>query len=471
MKGVYYMIERFFKLSENNTTVKKEVIAGITTFVTMAYILAVNPTMLAQAGMSQSGVFVATALAAVVGTLCMALFSNYPFALAPGMGLNAFFVFTVVLTMGKSWQTAMFAVFVEGIIFIILTLFKVREAIFNSIPKNLKYAVSAGIGLFIAFIGLQGAGIVTANGATLVSLGDMKLAPAVLACLGVVIIGILSYFRVKGAILIGILLTYGFGIIAQLTGWYVVDPAASHFSLIPSFQNVSMFAGFKEVFSFGMFSEAGFSFETIRSEVLSFDFVVVVFSFLFVDLFDTLGTLMGVSSKVGYLDKDGKLPKIKQALFADSIATTVGAIFGTSTTTTFVESAAGVAEGGRTGLTGVVVAIMFGLSIFFAPIFLAIPGFATAPALIVVGFLMLDGITKINFEDFSEALPAFITMIAMPLTYSISEGIIFGVISYVLINSIVFITKKVKGQKVAPKMHPVLIVLSVIFVAYIVVAK
>lgn len=443
------MLEKMFKLSQNKTNMKTEVVAGMTTFVTMAYILAVNPTILSTTGMNAGGIFTATVLAAIIGSLLMGILSNYPFALAPGMGLNAFFAFTVAVKFG--WQYALVAVFVEGLIFILLTMVNLREAIFNSIPQNIKHAVSAGIGLFIAFIGLQGAGIVGDSPATLVTLGNIRAPQAVLACAGVIVIAVLTHYKVKGAILYGILATYGFGIIAQLTGWYVVDINAKMYSLIPS-KIISLPPSLKEVIFFGNFAEGAQAIDW--SVVFSLPFFGIVLAFLFVDLFDTLGTLMGVSSKVGYLDKDGRLPRIKNALFADAIATSAGAILGTSTTTTFVESAAGVAEGGRTGLTSVVTAIFFGLALFFAPVFLTVPGFATAPALIVVGYFMLDSIQKIDFSDITEAIPAFVTIVAMPLTYSISEGIAFGVISYVVIN--VF-TAKFK------KIHPVLAVLCLVF--------
>ncbi|MHC1748831.1 MAG: NCS2 family permease [Cellulosilyticaceae bacterium] len=419
----------FFKLKENNTTVKTEILAGITTFMTMAYILAVNPDILSAAGMNKHGVFVATIIASVIGTLAMALFANYPFALAPGMGLNAFFAFTVVIGMGYSWQFALAAVFVEGIIFIILTFFNIREAIFNAIPATIKYAVSAGIGLFIAFIGFQGAGIIIRDDATLVRIGNMTSPQAILCMIGVIIIAVLMKRNIKGAILIGILSTYILGIVAQLTGWYVVNPDAGVYSLIPTFGEASLFEGLSEVaFKFPKMSEI---FGSAQSMI---NFAIVVFSFLFVDLFDTLGTLIGVANKADYLDENGKLPRIKQALFADAVATTAGALLGTSTVTTFVESSAGVIDGGRTGLTSVSTAICFALSIFLAPIFLAIPAFATAPALIIVGVLMLDSVLKINFEDMTESVPAFLTIAMMPLAYSISEGIIFGGLSYVIIK-------------------------------------
>ena len=357
-------LEKIFHLKENKTDVRTEVIAGVTTFMTMAYILAVNPNILEASGMDRGAVFTATALSAFIATCLMALLSNYPFVLAPGMGLNAYFAYTVVLGMGYSWQQALAAVFVEGLIFILLSLTNVREAIFNSIPMNLKHAVSVGIGLFIAFIGLQNAKIVVNNDSTLVS---------------------------------------------------------------------------------------------VFSIVFSLDFVVIMFAFLFVDMFDTLGTLIGVASKADMLDKDGKLPKIKGALLSDAVGTSVGAVCGTSTVTTFVESASGVAEGGRTGLTAIVAAILFGLSLFLSPIFLAIPSFATAPALIVVGFLMLTSITKIDFNDYTEAIPCFIAIIAMPFMYSISEGIAMGVISYVVIN---LVAGKAKEKKISVLMY----VLAVLFI-------
>lgn len=447
------MLERFFKLKENNTNVKTEMVAGITTFVTMAYILAVNPAILKTTGMNAGGIFTATVLAAIVGTVAMALLSNYPFALAPGMGLNAFFAFTVATKYG--WQYALLAVFVEGLIFILLTSINIREAIFNAIPKNLKFAVSAGIGLFIAFIGLQGAGIVGNSDATLVSMGNISSPQAVLACLGVITIAVLTHYKVKGSILIGIISTYIMGIIAELTGWYQVNIEAGVYSLIPS-SLFSLPPSLKEIALFGTLADGAAPID--YKVIFTLPFFAIVFAFLFVDLFDTLGTLIGVSSKAGYLDEKGRLPKAKQALFADSIATSVGALFGTSTTTTFVESAAGVAEGGRTGLSGMFTALFFGLALFFSPVFLAIPAFATAPALIVVGYFMLESITKIDFDDITEAVPAFVTMLAMPLTYSISEGIAFGVISYVLIN---VLTKKFK------KVHPVMAVLCLVFILYL----
>lgn len=449
-------LEKIFHLKENKTDVKTEVIAGITTFMTMAYILAVNPSVLSACGMDSGAVFTATALAALIATLLMAAFSNYPFVLAPGMGLNAYFSYTVVLQMGYSWQTALAAVFIEGIVFILLSLTNVREAIFNAIPMNLKHAVSVGIGLFIAFIGLQNAHIVV-DSATLVGVYSFKSSvenglfnsegiTVVLALVGILVTGILVVKGVKGNILWGILITWGLGILCQLLGIYQVNPEIGMYSLLPDFSN-----------GISVPSLAPTLMQMDFSGILSLDFFVVMFAFLFVDLFDTLGTLIGVASKADMLDKDGKLPRICGALLSDAIGTSVGAMLGTSTTTTFVESASGVAEGGRTGLTAVVAAILFGLSLFLSPIFLAIPSFATAPALVVVGFLMLTSITKINFDDFTEAIPAYVAIIAMPFMYSISEGIAMGVISYVVIN---VVTGKMKEKKISPLMY----VLAVLFI-------
>ena len=435
------MLEKLFKLRENGTDAKTEVMAGITTFMTMAYILAVNPSILSATGMDSGAIFTSTALAAMIGTFLMAFFANYPFALAPGMGLNAYFAYTVVLQMGYSWEMALAAVFVEGVVFIVLSVTNVREAIFNSIPMNLKYAVSVGIGLFIAFIGFQNAKIVV-DSATLVSLYSFKGAVAagtfssegitvVLAMIGILITGILVVKNVRGNILWGILITWALGMICQLTGLYQPNPELGFYSMFPDFS-----AGF------GIKSMAPTFMKLDFSKIASLDFLAVVFAFLFVDLFDTLGTLIGVASKADMLDKDGKLPHIRGALLSDAIATSVGAVFGTSTTTTFVESASGVAEGGRTGLTAIVAAILFGLSLFLSPIFLAIPSFATAPALVVVGFMMMTTVTKIDFSDYTEAIPAYICIIAMPFMYSISEGIAMGVISYVIMNVLTGNAKK-----------------------------
>ena len=454
------MLEKFFKLSENGTDVKTEVLAGITTFMTMAYILAVNPSILAAAGMDQGAVFTATALASLVGTLMMALLANYPFALAPGMGLNAYFAYTVVLGMGYKWEVALTAVFVEGIVFIILSLTNVREAIFNAIPKNLKAAVSVGIGLFIAFIGLQNANIVI-GGATLLQLFSLDEYNAVngveatfndvgitviLAILGILITGILVIKNVKGNILWGILITWVLGIACQFAGLYVPNPELGFYGLLPDFSGGLSIPSIAPIFA-----------KIDFSGIFSLNFVVVIFAFLFVDMFDTIGTLIGVSSKADMLDEDGKLPRIKGALLADAVATTAGAVLGTSTTTTFVESASGVSEGGRTGLTAVTTAILFGLALFLSPIFLAIPSFATAPALIVVGFYMLTNVVNIDFSDIAEALPCYICIASMPFFYSISEGISMGVISYVVLN---VVTGKTKEKKISALMY----VLAVLFI-------
>ena len=443
------LLGRIFKLKRNRTTVKTEIVAGITTFMTMAYILAVNPSILSKAGIPVGGVFMATAVAAVAGTLLMALMSNYPFVLAPGMGLNAFLTFGVVLGMGYSWQFALLAVFVEGLVFLALSLTSVREGIFNAIPISLKKAVAAGIGLFICFIALQTSKIVVDNGATLVDCIDFHSVPfhtqgicAILALVGTMVIGVMLASGLKGAILLGILATWGLGMVAQATGIYVPDPAAGYFSLYPSFT----FDGISKSFSeFGttigaIFKPDGWTHgkgEAMRSGwtlVKSLDFFVVMFAFFFVDLFDTLGTLIGVSMKGGFLNKDGKLPRISGALCADAIATSIGAVLGTSTTTTYVESASGVAVGGKTGLTAVTSAALFALAILFAPIFLAIPAFATAPALIVVGYMMLSSVADIDWRDVGESVPAFIAIAWMPFTYSISDGIMFGIIAYTVIN-------------------------------------
>ena len=450
------MLENFFKLKENKTDVKTEVMAGVTTFMTMAYILAVNPNILSASGMDANAVLIATALASFVGTMLMALLANYPFALAPGMGLNAYFAYTVVLGMGYSWQIALLAVFVEGIIFIILSLTNVREAIFNAIPLTLKSAVSVGIGLFIAFIGMQNAKLVVNNDSTLVAFqtfkGDLFNSVgvgAILAIIGVVITAILLIKNVKGGILFGIIITWVLGIICELCGIYVPNIEAGMFSVIPSGIVSFDFSAIGN--TFGQVFTADFS--TVRI----FDFIVIMFSFLFVDLFDTLGTLIGVSSKADMLDKDGKLPRIKGALLADAIATSVGAVFGTSTTTTYVESASGVTEGGRTGLTAVTTAVLFLLALVFSPLFLAIPSFATAPALIIVGFYMMGAVAKINFNDMTDGIPAFLCIAAMPLLYSISEGIAFGVISWTVIN---LSSGKAKEKKISVLMY----ILTVLFI-------
>ena len=446
------MLEKLFKLKQNNTTVKTEVIAGITTFMTMAYILAVNPSILADAGMDSTAVLLATAIASFLATVCMALFANMPFVLSAGMGLNAYLAYTVVQGMGYSWQIALLAVFVEGLIFIVLSLTNVREAIFNAIPLTLKRGVSVGIGLFIAFIGLQNAGLAV-DASTLVTITSFTDnftthgICALLAIIGLLFTAALHIRGVKGSILIGIVATWVLGIICQLTGLYTPD--SGFYSLIPSSIISFDFSKLGETF--------GQCFVVDWKAIRIVDFIVVIFAFLFVDLFDTLGTLIGVATKANMLDKEGRLPKIKPALLADAIGTSAGAVLGTSTVTTFVESASGVAAGGRTGLTAMVSGVLFLLSTLFAPLFTSIPSFATAPALIMVGFLMVSSVTEIRFDDdnLTEAIPAYIAIIAMPLFYSISEGISLGIISYVVLN---LCTGKAK------KISPLMYILAVLFV-------
>lgn len=441
------MLEKFFKLKENGTDVKTEVIGGVTTFMAMAYILAVNPSILSASGMDAQAILIATALASFVGTMCMALMANYPFALAPGLGLNAYFAFTVCGTMGYSWQFALFAVFAEGIIFLVLSLTNVREAIFDSIPLQLKKGVSVGIGLFIAFIGLENGNIVVNSDSTLVTFVNFREdftnvgVCALLALIGLIIISILYVKKVKGAILIGIFATWFLGIIAQLTGLY------TGLSVLPIWSDFNI-AAIGQTFGKCFTAEAFANFNVL-------DFFAIMCAFLFVDIFDTLGTLIGCADKAKMLDKDGKLPRIKPALLADSIATSVGAIFGTSTTTTFVESSSGVSEGARTGLASVVTALLFLVSIVLSPIFIAIPSFATAPALIFVGFLMIMAVKDISFENPIEAIPAYIALLTMPLTYSISDGIAFGIISYVILH--------VFGGK-AKEVKPLMYILAVLFI-------
>jgi len=437
------MLERYFKLKENGTDVKTEVLAGFTTFMTMAYIIAVNPGILSATGMPFEGVFIATVAGIILGTLCMAFLTNYPFALASGMGLNAFFAFSVVIGMGVSWQVALGLVFIEGIIFIILSILPVREMIVNAIPMALKSGISAGIGLFIAFIGLQNAGIITKSDATLVTLTDKLLSgSALIAVIGLIITGILMARKVKGAIFIGILLTTAIAWIFTGLGWIsgVVDPTQVGFFALPKMSDWSQVLGQLDIIG-----------------ALNFGLIGVLLSFLFVDMFDTVGTLVGVSQQAGYLDEEGNLPKASKALLADAIGTTGGAIFGTSTVTTYIESASGVAEGGRTGLTGVVVSVLFFLTLFFAPLVKMIPGAATAPALVIVGTMMLKNITKLDWDDFTEVLPAFVAMLVMPLAYSISDGIAFGFIVYPLVKLFTG-----KGEKV----HWLVYVLGVVFLAY-----
>ena len=451
------MLEQLFHLKQNRTDVKTEVMAGITTFMTMAYILAVNPNILSASGMDSEAVLIATALASFIGTALMALLANYPFALAPGMGLNAYFSYTVVLTMGYSWQLALMAVFAEGIVFIVLSLTNVREGIFNAIPLTLKSAVSVGIGLFVAFVGLQNAKLIVNSDSTLVTYQHFKGETfhsvgvgAILALIGVAITGVLLVKKVKGGILYGIVITWLLGIVCEFAGIYVPNAELGMYSVIPtrfvSFDFSALGKTFGQVFQVEMNGEN------------LLNFFVVMFSFLFVDLFDTLGTLIGVASKADMLDENGKLPRIKGALMADSLATCAGAVLGTSTTTTFVESASGVTEGGRTGLTSMTTGILFLLSVIFSPLFLTIPSFATAPALIIVGFYMMGSALKIDFNDPSEGIPAFLTILAMPTAYSISEGIAIGVISWTLIN---LFTGKAREKKISPIMY----VLTLLFIA------
>lgn len=435
-----------FKLKENGTNVSTEVFAGITTFMTMAYILVVNPNILSSTGMDKGAVFTATALAAFLGCLMMAFLANYPFGLAPGMGLNAYFAYTVANEYG--WQLALFAVFIEGIVFLVFSFFNIREAIFNSIPKNLKNAVSVGLGVFITFIGLQNAGIIIKDPSTAVALGNIKSVAPALAMIGVIITAVLTIKKIKGALFWGILITWGLGIIFQITGIYQVDIEQGQFSLIPqgfisappSIKDINIFTAFKSI-----------DFNVVKIT----DIIVIVFAFLFVDMFDTIGTLIGVSEKANFLDKNGKLPKLKQALLADAVATTAGAMLGTSTTTTFVESASGVAEGGRTGLTSTVTGILFLVALIFSPIFITIPGFATAPTLIIVGLFMIENVVNIDFSDYTEGLPAFITIIMMPFAYSIADGLVFGFLGYVFIK---LLTGKSKD------ISKVMYILSVLFI-------
>ena len=449
------MLEKLFKLKEHKTDVKTEILAGVTTFMTMAYILAVNPAILGDAGMNTNAVLLATAISAFIGCLCMAFMANYPFALAPGMGLNAYFAYTVCIGMGVSWQTALLAVFIEGLVFILLSLTNVREAIFNAIPLTLKTAVSAGIGLFIAFIGLQNAKIVVNSDSTLVTYQNFGAnfstegITALLAIVGVLITAYLVIKKVKGDIFIGIIATWALGMIAQAVGLYVPNPEAGWYSLYPNFSAGWDFASLGETF--------GAVFKADISEIGIANLIVVVFAFLFVDIFDTLGTLIGVASKAEMLDEEGKLPKIKGALMADAVATTSGAVLGTSTVTTFVESASGVSAGGRTGLTACVTGLLFLVSIVLSPLFLSIPSFATAPALIIVGFYMMCNVVKVKFDDYVEAIPAYLTILFMPIMYSISEGIVIGVISYTVL---VLVTGKAKEKKLSPLMY----VLSILFI-------
>lgn len=424
------MLQKLFGFDSAKNTIRTEIVAGVTTFLTMSYILAVNPAMFSLLdGMSAGAVFTATALAAIVGSVAMALLAKMPFGLAPGMGLNAFFVYTVCMGMGYSWQFALTAVFIEGLIFIVLTLTNLREAIVNAIPASLKNAIGAGIGLFIAFIGLQNAGIIANNDATLVSLGEITSGSALLGLIGLLITALLVVKNVRGGLLIGILVTTLIGIPMGLTDYNGI---------------VSMPHSISDIFC---------KFEW--ANVFSLDMVVVVFTFLFIDMFDTIGTLVGVCTKANIIGPDGRIPRVKEAFMADSIATTVGACLGTSTTTTYVESASGVAQGGRTGLTAFVVAVCFAIALFFSPLFLAIPSAATAPVLVIVGLFMMSPIKNIDFDNYAESIPAFITIVMMPLAYSISDGILLGMISYVVLNVLCGNFKRIT---------PAMYVLAVLFI-------
>ena len=445
-------MEKLFKLKEHNTTVKTEVMAGITTFLTMAYILAVNPNMLSASGMDSGAVFTATALASALATFIMAFWANYPIALSAGMGLNAYFAYTVCLGqlqgIDDPWKIALAAVLVEGIIFIILSFFKLRETIVNAIPENLKYGITSGIGLFIAFVGLKGAGVVVSDDSTLVALGNFGRPEVALCLIGILVIAVMNHYNVKGSILWGILITWVLGIIAQLTGWYVVDPDAGAASLIPSLSASSFIPpSISSTF-------CKFDFAWIGSHVS--EFVVIVFSFLFVDMFDTIGTVIGVAEKADLLDEDGNLPRVGRVLMADAIGTVAGSMLGTYTVTGFVESSSGVAEGGKTGLTAMTTGILFLVALFLSPIFLAIPSFATAPALVIVGFFMASSIKKMEFDgDLADAVGGYLAFLMMPLTYSIANGIMFGVLAW-------FIIKVCTGQ--LKKIHPVMYIVCALFI-------
>lgn len=448
-------MEKFFKLKQNGTNVRTEIIAGITTFLSVVYLLAVNPSILSESGMDAGAVFTATALSAAFATLFMGFFANYPIVLASGMGLNAYFAYSVCIPLAQQgiadpWKIALTAVLFEGIIFIILSLFKFRETLVNKIPANLKYAISAGIGLFISIVGLKSAGIVSADSATLVTLGSISSPQFVLAFIGLLIIGILHHYNIKGSILIGILATWLLGMIAQLAGWYVVDPTVGAYSLFPDFSNAGLIPAAPNLFKF--------NFAYITEHF--WDFVLIVFSFLFVDMFDTIGTLVGVADKGNLLDKNGNLPRVGTALMADAVGTVAGACLGTSTVTSYVESSTGVAQGGRTGLTAITAAVLFLLSLFLSPIFTAIPSFATAPALLFVGLLMASSAKKMTFDgDAADSLSGFLAMILMPFTYSIANGIMFGILSWVILK--IFMGK-------IREIHPVMWISAALFVIRII---
>lgn len=441
-------MEKFFKLKERGTNVRTEVIAGITTFLAMAYILAVNPNYLSATGIPIGAAFSATAISAGIATLCMAFFANYPVALASGMGLNAFFAFTVCGAMGYSYQVALTAILVEGIIFMILSLFKFREALVNKIPSNLKFAITAGIGLFIAIIALLNSGIVVSSEATTVALGDLSSAPVVLSLVGLLVIGVLQHYKVPGGILLGIIITWVLGMLAQVCGWYVVDVENGVYSVFPNFSSSS--------FALPLFCEFDFGFVAKNLPA----FALITFTFLYTDIFDTVGTLIGVAEKGNLLDEKGQLPKAGGALMADAVGTTVGAILGTSTVTSYVESSAGVAAGGKTGLASVVTAILFFVSLVLAPVFTAIPSFATTPAMLYVGLLMLSSVKKVKFDgDAADTIGAFLAIVMMPLTYSIANGIMFGMLAWVILK---VVTGKVK------EISAVMWISVALFAAYIV---
>ena len=427
-------LEKLFKIKERGSSVRTEIIAGITTFLAMAYILAVNPNYLEIAGINRGAAFSATAISAGIATLCMAFFANYPVALASGMGLNAFFAFTVCGAMGYSYQVALTAILAEGIIFMILSLFKFREALVNTIPNNLKFGITAGIGLFITIIALLNAKIVVADPATTVALGNLASPGVVLALVGLLVIGVLQHYKVPGGILLGIIITWILGIVAELVGWYVVDIEAGVYSVIPSFS--------MDAFKAPLFCDFDFGF--IAKNLPAF--LLIVFTFLYTDIFDTVGTLIGVAEKGNLLDEEGKLPKAGGALMADAVGTTVGAVVGTSAVTSYVESSAGVAAGGKTGLASVVTGLLFFVSLILAPVFTAIPGFATTPAMLYVGLLMLSSVKKVDFNgDAADTIGAFLAIVMMPLTYSIANGIMFGMLAWVILKLIIGKAKEISS--------------------------
>ncbi|KEI01475.1 NCS2 family permease [Clostridium botulinum] len=444
-------MEKFFKLKENGTDFKREVTAGITTFLAMAYIIAVNPDILSIAGMPKGAVLTSTCLTAGLATIFMGLYAKLPFALASGMGLNAFFTFSVVKVMGVQWETALTAVFLEGIIFIILSLTNVREAVVNAIPKTLKLAVTAGIGLFIAFIGFSNAGIVVKNPDTFVKIGNFTTPTVIIACIGIIVIVILSKKNIRGALLWGI-------VISTLIAW---GYALMNTQVAAEAYGIHLPNG---IFKYESIKPVAFKldFSHIKDSTKIFPFITVVFTFLFVDFFDTVGTLVGVASKVGMVDDKGKVKNAGKALLVDSIGTTFGAVMGTSTVTTYVESSAGVAAGGRTGLTSIVTGILFLLAMFLSPLFIAIPACATAPALIIVGFFMIENVVEINFQDFTEGVPAFLTIALMPLTYSIGDGLTLGILSYAILNLVNNLFTKDNNKK--KKVSFVIYILAILFI-------